>query len=189
MEHLERQIEALIFSSDKPVSIEEITQVLVKMSHGEDFIESKVIEDVLTNLLRKYADSKYSFQLNRTGGGFQFLTKSEYHPQVAALLNLRSGKNLSHAALETISIIAYKQPVTKTEIEGIRGVNCDYTLNKLLEKGLIDITGRAGTPGRPLLYATSDTFMNYFGLNSTDDLPKLADLHAEDPNSIGESAD
>jgi len=189
MEHLERKIEALIFSSDKPVSIQEITQVLVKNSHGEDFIETHLIENAINHLINQYDDARFSFQLFKTGGGYQFLSKSEYHPLIATLLNIRSNKNLSLAALETISIVAYKQPVTKSEIESIRGVNCDYTLNKLLEKGLVDIKGRAATPGRPLLYATSETFMNYFGLNSADDLPKLTDLHTEESNSIGESTD
>jgi segregation and condensation protein B len=103
------------------------------------------------------------------------------------LLNQKQNKKLSSAALETLSIIAYKQPVTKSEIEQIRGVNADYTVHKLLEKELITILGKADTPGRPVLYGVSDYFLDYFGINSTEELPQLKEITPKDENVIGES--
>ncbi len=112
----------------------------------------------------------------RSGGGFQFLTKQDYHESVAALLHLHARRKLTNAALETLAIIAYRQPVTRAEIEQIRGVNSDYTVNKLMEKELVEITGRSKEPGRPLLYGTSAFFMDYFGINSLDELPQLKEF-------------
>ncbi|MFM7838180.1 MAG: SMC-Scp complex subunit ScpB, partial [Chitinophagaceae bacterium] len=113
-------------------------------------------------------------------GGWQFLTKKEYHKTVAQLNGDKFLKRLSSASLETLSIIAYKQPVTKAEIESIRGVSSDYAIQKLLEKELIVITGRnESLPGHPLIYATSRQFMDYFGLNSPEELPKLKEIFDE----------
>jgi segregation and condensation protein B len=120
-------------------------------------------------------------------GGYQFLTKGAYHNTVGVYLKQTMKKRLSRSALETLSIIAYKQPVTKSELERIRGVNCDYAIQKLLEKELVAIQGRSDGPGRPLLYGTSDKFMDYFGLKSLDDLPKPKEFR-EPSNQIGEQA-
>ena len=113
------------------------------------------------------------------------MTKAVYHDAVSEMLKISSQKKLTTSALETLSIIAYKQPVTKSEMESIRGVNCDYTVQKLLDKELVEIVGRKEGPGKPLLYGTSQKFMNYFGLKSIDDLPKLKDFEQVD-NTIGE---
>jgi segregation and condensation protein B len=120
--------------------------------------------------------------------GYQFLSKKEYHSVVNTLLQIKAKRRLSTAALETLAIIAYKQPLSKSEIEHIRGVNCDYSIQKLLEKELIVINGKGDGPGRPLLYATSKNFMDHFGLKSVKDLPKLKDLHILD-NEIGTPSD
>jgi segregation and condensation protein B len=118
--------------------------------------------------------------VRESGGGYQFLSKKDFHKTVAQLNGEKFLKRLSTAALETLAIIAYKQPITKSEIEAIRGVNCDYSIQKLLEKELIIITGRnENMPGKPLVYATSKSFMDYFGLNSPDELPKLKEIFAE----------
>ena len=115
----------------------------------------------------------YPFGLRESGGGWQFLTKRDYHKTVAQLNGEKFLKRLSTAALETLSIIAYKQPITKAEIEAIRGVSSDYSIQKLLEKELIVIIGRnEELPGKPLVYTTSKNFMDYFGINSADELPK-----------------
>jgi segregation and condensation protein B len=112
-----------------------------------------------------------------SGGGWQFLTKKEYYKTIAQLYGDKFLKKLSVAAIETLSIIAYKQPVTKSEIELIRGVNCDYAVQKLLEKELIVISGRKeDAVGKPLIYATSKSFMDYFGINSANDLPKIKEI-------------
>ena len=113
------------------------------------------------------------------------LTKGAYYPTVATFLKQSTKKKLSKAALETLSIIAYKQPVEKSELEKIRGVSCDYSIQKLLEKELVEITGRSEGPGRPLIYSTSEKFMDHFGLKSINDLPKTRDI-ASAKTSIGE---
>jgi segregation and condensation protein B len=145
------------------------------------------IQEALQSLVKKYEDEKYSFQIEHTGGGYQFLTKPAYQTSIGILLKQQSKKRLSNSALETLAIIAYKQPVTKTQIEQIRGVNCDYTTQKLLEKELIEIRGKADSLGRPILYGTSDKFMEYFGINDLKDLPSPKDFTREE-NSIGEGS-
>ena len=112
------------------------------------------------------------------------MTKPAYQASIGILLKQQSKKRLSTSALETLSIIAYKQPVTKSEIEQIRGVNCDYTVQKLLEKELVEIKGKAESIGRPLLYGTSTRFMDYFGINSIKDLPTPKDFSPPE-NEIG----
>jgi segregation and condensation protein B len=120
-------------------------------------------------------------------GGYQFLSKGAYHPTIGVFLRQTTNKRLSRSALETLSIVAYKQPVTKSELEKIRGVSCDYAMQKLLEKELVIIMGRSDGPGKPLLYGTSTKFMDYFGISSMEDLPKPKEFSNPD-NSIGELA-
>ncbi|HEY1164466.1 MAG TPA: SMC-Scp complex subunit ScpB [Chitinophaga sp.] len=123
----------------------------------------------------------YAFEVRESGGGYQFLTKKDYYQTVAQLNGEKFLKRLSTAALETLAIIAYKQPISKGEIEHIRGVSSDYSIQKLLEKELIVISGRSEElPGKPLLYTTSKAFMDYFGLNSPADLPKLKEVFDEE---------
>ncbi|HEX3080306.1 MAG TPA: SMC-Scp complex subunit ScpB, partial [Puia sp.] len=122
----------------------------------------------------------YPFEVRESGGGWQFLSKKEYHKTIAQLNGEKFLKRLSTAALETLAIVAYKQPITKGEIESIRGVNSDYSIQKLLEKELIVIIGRnEEMPGKPLIYSTSKTFMDYFGINQTADLPRLREVLGE----------
>jgi segregation and condensation protein B len=174
-------IEALIFASDKPLTSMEITE-LVNNAFG--FMEEKLtleqIQTSIDGIIEKYASEFYSFEVRESGGGWQFLTKRDFHKTIAQLNGEKFLKRLSSAALETLAIIAYKQPITKGEIEAIRGVNSDYSIQKLLEKELINISGRnEEMPGKPLVYATSKTFMDYFGINSAADLPKLKEVFAE----------
>jgi segregation and condensation protein B len=174
-------IEALIFASDKPLTSMEITE-LVNNAFG--FMEEKLtleqIQTSIDGIIEKYASEFYPFEVRESGGGWQFLTKRDYHKTIAQLNGEKFLKRLSSAALETLAIIAYKQPITKGEIEAIRGVSSDYSIQKLLEKELINITGRnEDMPGKPLVYATSKTFMDYFGINSAADLPKLKEVFAE----------
>jgi segregation and condensation protein B len=174
-------IEALIFASDKPLTSMEITE-LVNNAFG--FMEEKLtleqIQTSIDGIREKYASEFYPFEVRESGGGWQFLTKKDYHKTVAQLNGEKFLKRLSSAALETLSIIAYKQPITKGEIEAIRGVSSDYSIQKLLEKELIVITGRnEEMPGKPLVYSTSKTFMDYFGINSVADLPKIKEIFAE----------
>ena len=175
-------IEALIFASDKPLQNVEIVELL---NNALGFIEDRAsieqIESAVEGIQEKYAAEFYAFELKQSGGGWQFLTKKEYHKTVAQLNGDKFLKRLSIAALETLAIIAYKQPITKSEIEAIRGVNCDYAVQKLLEKDLVIISGRnEDAVGKPLIYATSKSFMDYFGLNSTADLPKISEVLMEE---------
>lgn len=176
-------IEALIFASDKSISEEEIFEVLSELLKEPLKIEE--IRDHIKQISIKYQKKDLAIELVQVNNGYQFLTKKDYYTVINQLQIQRSKKKLSQAALETLSIIAYKQPITKLEVEQIRGVNCDYTVQKLLEKELISITGKADTVGKPLLYSTSNLFMDYFGINSTKDLPQINDLKSE-TNTIGE---
>jgi segregation and condensation protein B len=185
MEPILPHIEALIFASDSPVTREEIRACLEQSL--EIFIEPEAIEEALRQLAERYQDPAHAFEPVEIAGGWQFMTKGAYHNTVAVYLKQTTRKRLSQAALETLSIIAYRQPVSKSELEKIRGVNCDYSMQKLLEKELVSIVGRSEGPGRPLLYGTSEKFMDYFGLKSLKDLPQPKDFKEED-NAIGEQA-
>jgi len=175
-------IEALIFASDKALSAEEITELI---NNALGFIEDRAnpdqIQAAIEGIKEKYDSEFYAFELKQSGGGWQFLTKPQYHKTVALLNGDKFLKRLSTAALETLAIIAYKQPITKSEIESIRGVNCDYAVQKLLEKDLIVISGRnEDAVGKPLIYATSKSFMDYFGINSPSELPKINEILMEE---------
>ena len=147
-------------------------------------VPEKDIKKALDIIENKYQDETFSFQLVKTGGGYQFLTKPAYQASIGILLKQQSKKRLSTSALETLSIIAYKQPVTKTDMEQIRGVNCDYAVQKLLEKELIEIKGKSESVGRPILYGTSDRFMDYFGINQLSELPTPKDFATQE-NEMG----
>lgn len=183
MNYLQNHIEALIFCAETPIKEEEIRHCLTEMFEAK--IPHEHIEEALEGLIKKYESEEFSFQIFKTGGGYQFLTKPSYQPSISILLKQKSKRRLSTAALETISIIAYKQPITKNQIEQIRGVNCDYAIQKLLDRELIEITGKADSVGRPLLYSTTQKFIEYFGINSLKDLPQPKDFSSE-ANEIGE---
>ncbi|MDO9375953.1 MAG: SMC-Scp complex subunit ScpB [Ferruginibacter sp.] len=175
-------IEALIFASEKPLTNMDLVELL---NNAIGFIEDRAtldqVESAVEGISEKYSAEFYAFELKQSGGGWQFLTKKEFHKTVAQLNGDKFLKRLSTAALETLAIIAYKQPITKSEIESIRGVNCDYAVQKLLEKDLVIIAGRnEDAVGKPLIYATSKSFMDYFGINSTDDLPKISEVLMEE---------
>ncbi len=182
MQLLKQHIEALIFTAEQTITTEEIISCL-KTVYGWELSKKEVLE-VICELKEKYNHEDFSFELIEIADGFQFLSKKEYHNAVNTLLQIKAKRRLSTAALETLAIIAYKQPLSKSEIEHIRGVNCDYSIQKLLEKELIVIEGKSDSPGKPLLYGTSKNFMDHFGLKSVKDLPKLKDLHIAE-NEIG----
>jgi segregation and condensation protein B len=178
------QAEALLFAADKPVPLTELCRLLGQYHQCE--IEEQSLETLLEQLQNQYAARTGGFELRMAGGGYAFYTKPDYHDLLAMAVAERSKKRLSTAALETLSIIAYKQPVTKTELEAIRGVSCDYSIQRLLEKNLIAIKGKSDGPGRPTLYATSDFFMEYFGINGLHELPQLKELQGEGSEIGGE---
>lgn len=176
-------IESIVFCSQKPVSVSEIVSAMNEIYDTQ--IPESDIETCLEELLLKYNSDNYPFQVIKTGGGVQFLTKPAYQTSIGIFLKQKSKKRLSTTAMETLSILAYKQPISKSSIEQIRGVNCDYAIQKLLEKELIEIKGKAETVGKPVLYGTSDKFMDYFGINSMAEMPTPKDF-TENENEIGE---
>ena len=183
MEGIQTHIEAIIFTSEQPVTLKEIQNTLVKLVGLE--LNKEEVESHIDILIQKYHEGEFAFEIVPLGGGYQFLTKPAYQNTVSEFLKSKLNKRLSTSQLETLSIIAYKQPISKPDVERIRGVNCDFVIQKLLEKELISIIGRSDEVGKPLLYGTSQFFMNYFGINSVDDLPKLKDLEQISDNVIG----
>ena len=186
MENPELYIEALIFSSEQSIRIEEILYCL-QSAFERDFTREE-ISTSLDHIKEKYQDENFAIELVNISNGYQFLTKKNYHAVISLLQLQRSKKKLSPAALETLAIIAYKQSVTKLEIEQIRGVNSEYSIQKLLEKELIVIAGKSETVGRPILYSTSQQFMDYFGINDLNELPQIKEF-TDNSVSIGEQTE
>jgi segregation and condensation protein B len=187
LEKVEQFIEALIFASDQSVTTDEMKACL--QSTFNHYFSEEEIDDFLNQISLRYQDSDFAIELVKSGGGYQFLTKSVYFPIINQLQAQRSKRKLSQAGLETLAIIASKQAATKLDIEHIRGVNSDYTVQKLLEKELIQITGKSNLPGKPILYGVSKTFLDHFGLNSIADLPQLKDIENKEEAQIGEQQD
>jgi len=162
-------IECLIFISLEPLSLQKIKSVLT------DY-DNKEIEESVNELLSLYASNERGIQINRSGGGFIFSTKPEHDLWIRRLLKDERKTKLHPASLETLSVIAYNQPVTLAEISDIRGVDASQSLRSLLQKRLVKITGRKKAPGRPLLYRTTSRFLNYFGLDDLKDLPSQDEI-------------
>jgi segregation and condensation protein B len=169
-------IEALIFSSDEPISENEIIRAVKGIDGEEIELTNEDIQFCVDELNKKYESLNNAFRIIKIANGYSFATTESNAKYVGFLSSEKSKRRLSQAALETLAIIAYKQPVTKPELEQIRGVNSDYILTTLLEKNLITITGRAETIGRPLLYGTTTEFLKYFGLYNLSDLPKPREI-------------
>src|SRR3954468_4717522 len=185
MDFLLNHVEALIFCSPVPTKVVDIKACLSEMFNAD--VPEEDIMNAIVKLEEKYASDEFSFAINKSMGGYHFLTKPAYQASIGIMLKQQSKKRLSTSAMETLAIIAYKQPVSKTEIENIRGVNCDYAVQKLLDKGLIEITGKADTIGRPMLYGTTIKFMEYFGINDLAELPVPKEFN--ETNTIGENAE
>lgn len=169
-------VEALIFSSDEPLKSDEIIRAIKGIDGEEIAITADELEEVVSNINIQLEEAQRPFKIMKIAGGFSFSTNQAFSKYIGYLSTEKSKRRLSQSALETLAIIAYKQPITKPEIEMIRGVNADYIMNTLLEKSLISINGRAETVGRPLLYGTTDEFLKYFGLNKLTDLPKPREI-------------
>ena len=171
----EQRVEALIFSSERPISESRMKTVL----GIEDEDATKQIKASIESLNESYDKNACSFRIERVAGGYRPLTREEFAPLVTRLHAERQQQKLSQAALETLSIIAYRQPVMRAEIEVIRGVACGEVLRSVMEKRLVKIVGRAEELGRPMLYGTTRDFLNIFGLASLDDLPDVQGLVRE----------
>ncbi len=166
----EQIIEAVLFSSDNPVSASKLASII-------GILGSKEIRKIIEKLNDSYERMGASFRIEEIAGGYQMMTRPEFAPYLQKLYKVRAENKLSSAALETLAVIAYKQPVVRAEIEAIRGVACGEIIRSLLEKGLIKIVGRAEELGRPMLYGTTRRFLQVFGLASLDDLPKVPELN------------
>jgi segregation and condensation protein B len=171
-------IEALIFAADEPVTLKVLDAIFNEtVGDGQPLrVPVEEIRNAIAALNEEYNQQRRAYRIIQVGGGFQFATRPEYAEWVGKLYKEKGRRKLSHSALETLAIIAYRQPVTKPEVEAIRGVNADYVLHTLLERGLVTITGRASTVGRPLLYGTTKEFLKHFGINDLSDLPKPREL-------------
>jgi len=171
-------IEALLFGTDEPLGVRQIVDIFGMPGEGESPLSVTADEVIaaIEELNREYEQAGRSVRIVHVAGGYQFATKPEFAPWLGRMLREKSRRKLSVSALETLAVIAYKQPVTKPEIETIRGVNADYVLRTLLERSLVAIVGRASTPGRPLLYGTTREFLKHFGVNDLADLPKPREI-------------
>lgn len=170
---LKRVIEALIFASDKPISVRQIRDIV-----GD--VDTRLIRTLINELKEECIKGQRSFEITEVAGGFQFSTSPVYGRWLKKLYKIKQSDYLTGPSLETVAIIAYRQPVTKAEIEFIRGVSVDGVISSLIQKGLIKITGRKEVIGRPFLYGTTNTFLQYFGLNSTEELPTLPEFKEAD---------
>jgi segregation and condensation protein B len=177
-------IEAIIFAADEPIKAKDILNIIFETDGKSVKLNEQDLEQAIEVLNKKYDDYDLSFRIISVSNGYIFATKEEFASYLSSMDKERAKKRLSQSALETLSIIAYKQPITKAELEKIRGVNSDYIISTLLEKKLITIVGRAESPGRPLLYGTTDEFLLYFGLKSLSDLPKPREIEeiVQDPD-------
>jgi len=168
----ESVVEAVLFASDEPLTAERLANI----------VESRVkqIRQHIKSLNEKYQANKNTFRIEQVAGGYQMMTLSPYNHWLKKLLRARSDSKLSPAALETLAIIAYKQPVIRADIEAIRGVTVGEITRGLMYKGLVKIVGRAEVLGRPMLYGTTKKFLEIFGLNTLKDLPKVEELKKPD---------
>jgi len=163
--NLKSVVEALLFASEKPLAVEQIRKAL-------DNLPTEDIRRIVGELKEEYERSNRGMRIIEVAGGFQMITPAGFSPFLKKMFKERKGEKLSKPSLETLAIVAYKQPVTKWEIESLRNVNADGVVASLLEKGLIRICGRKKSPGRPFVFGTTRQFLECFGLRSLDDLPK-----------------
>ncbi|HTP79625.1 MAG TPA: SMC-Scp complex subunit ScpB [Bacteroidota bacterium] len=171
-------VEALIFAAPEPLSVRQLKAIYEWSDRNDPSrrIDAETIRHLVAELNAEYEKAGRPYRIVAIAGGFQFATGPDYAGWIGKLYKEQTRRKLSQSGVETLSIIAYKQPVTKSEIEAIRGVDCDYVLKTLLEKDLVTVTGRAETVGRPLLYGTTREFLKHFGLNEITDLPRPREI-------------
>jgi len=171
-------IEALVFAADEPLSAKQMTDILGMADPGERAlrVSTDQVLAMIDDLNAEYDRAGKTFRIVKVAGGYQFATRPQFGIWLGRMMKEKAKRKLSVSALESLAVIAYKQPVTKPELEAIRGVNADYVLRSLLERGLVSIVGRAATPGRPLLYGTTKEFLKHFGLNDVSELPKPREI-------------
>ncbi len=168
-------VEALIFASPDPLPAESIVKALIAEDPSLEMHPTE-IEGMIQALNLRYSEAKLSFTIRHAGGGYSFATHEVFHPYLSHIQHENASRKLSASAIETLAIMAYKQPITKPEVDAIRGVDSGYIIRQLLEKKLVDVAGRKDAPGKPLLYRTSAVFLKHFGINSVDELPKPREI-------------
>lgn len=168
-------IESLIFASPEPISEEKICEIIAK---GEENLglETDAVEPFVEKLNQRYEENGLAFRIEFVAGGYTFSTRKRFDPWLSIFQHENAYRKLSQSAIETLAIVAYKQPVTKPEVDDIRGVDSGYILRQLLEKVLVEVSGRLDAPGKPLLYKTTKHFLKHFGINSIDELPKPREI-------------
>ena len=172
-------VEALLFATDEPLSTKTMLEIFGDFERGElpqKRVTEQTLLDAIEQLNKEYETTRRAMRIVKVAGGYQFATLPLFATWLGKMVKEKSKRKLSVSALESLAVIAYKQPVTKPEIESIRGVNADYVIRSLMERNLITIIGRAATPGRPLLYGTTAEFLKHFGLNDLSDLPKPREI-------------
>ncbi len=172
-----RVIEALLFASSKPLMAGEIRKVM-------KFLNVKDIEAVILELKEEYSQTSRSFEILEIAGGYEIATKKEYAPWIFKIEMQKKAKQVTQSALETLAILAYKQPVTRAEIEDLRGVDVSGVMTTLTERGLIKIVGKKEVPGRPFMYGTTEKFLEHFGLKAISDLPNIEEIKTLVENSV-----
>ena len=173
MTELAKIIEAILFVSGEPVQLGAVARALE--------VTELEVSAAADELASDYDYNRRGICLKRFGSHIQLSTRPDYAPQIEKLLQPIQKQSLSQAALETLAVVAYKQPVTRLEIEAVRGVKCDYSVQSLMNKGLIEEVGRKETLGRPILYGTTDAFLSHFGLTSLEDLPQPPESQQDSP--------
>ncbi len=168
-------VEALIFASPDPISREHLAGIINENEPELDLGE-ETLGELVDHLNHRYEENGLSFRIEMVGGGYTFVTQPRYHPWLSIYQHENAYRKLSRSAIETLAIVAYRQPITKPEVDQIRGVDSGYILRQLLEKMLIKVSGRADSPGKPLLYKTTEHFLKHFGLNSVEDLPRPREI-------------
>lgn len=168
-------IEALIFASEEPISGHKIKSIIVE---NEELIEisEETVSDFVDNLNKRYDEQGLSFRIERIAKGYTFVTQKKFHYWLSIFQHENAYRKLSQPAIESLAIVAYKQPITKPEVDQIRGVDSGYILRLLMEKALIEVSGRSDSPGKPLLYTTTSHFLRHFGINSVEELPKPREI-------------
>ncbi len=169
-------LEALLMTADRPLKSQAIIDPLNLLDRSSESISQETLDASIDALNEEYESTNRSFRIERVAAGYRIMTLPEHAPVVAAMHRARAGTRLTRTQLETLSIIAYRQPVTRAELENIRGVACGDIVRTLMDRGLVKITGRAEVLGRPMLYGTTPRFLDTFGLANLKDLPKPEDL-------------
>lgn len=182
---LKNVIETILFAAEKPLTLKELREVCSKAAEGEfsteesrawQKVKEKDLQQAIADLNRRYDESQSGLQIREIADAFQLVSKSDYVPWLRCLYEEHRPQRLSQPAMETLAIIAYRQPITRADMEAIRGVAVDGVVQTLLERGLIKIAGRSEVPGRPLLYGTTQEFLEHFGLKNVNDLPAVEEL-------------